>query len=91
VSPVKYELGFFIPEDDIFHSHRRENLTSYISGALSLGSVASREMVTSIQFRSYECMELHLLRPLNALGARLQFYNLILKNNFWEEFIAYFV
>jgi hypothetical protein len=29
VSPVKYELGFYIPEDDIFHSHRRENLKSY--------------------------------------------------------------
>jgi hypothetical protein len=28
VSPVKYELGFYIPEDDILHSHRRENLKS---------------------------------------------------------------
>jgi hypothetical protein len=30
VSPVKYELGFYIPEDDILHSHRRENLKFYI-------------------------------------------------------------
>jgi hypothetical protein len=30
VSPVKYELGFYIPKDDILHSHRRENLRSYI-------------------------------------------------------------
>jgi hypothetical protein len=30
VSPVKYELGFCIPEDDILHSHRRENLISYM-------------------------------------------------------------
>jgi hypothetical protein len=29
VSPVKYELGVFIPEDDILLSHRRENLKSY--------------------------------------------------------------
>jgi hypothetical protein len=29
VSPVKYEPGFYIPEDDIFHSHRRGNLKSY--------------------------------------------------------------
>jgi hypothetical protein len=29
VSPVKYELGFYIPEDDILHCHRRENLKSY--------------------------------------------------------------
>jgi hypothetical protein len=30
VSSVKYELGFYIPEDDILHSHRREPLRSYI-------------------------------------------------------------
>jgi hypothetical protein len=28
---VKYELGFYIPEDDILHSHRREHLKSYIA------------------------------------------------------------
>jgi hypothetical protein len=28
---VKYELGFYIPEDDILHSHRRESLKSYIA------------------------------------------------------------
>jgi hypothetical protein len=31
VSPVKYELGFYIPEDYILHSHCRENLKSYIA------------------------------------------------------------
>jgi hypothetical protein len=30
VSPVKYELGFHIPEDAILHSHRREKFKSYI-------------------------------------------------------------
>jgi hypothetical protein len=29
VSPVKYEQGFYIPEDDILHSDLRENLKSY--------------------------------------------------------------
>jgi hypothetical protein len=29
VSPVRYELGFYIPEDDNLDSHRRENLKSY--------------------------------------------------------------
>jgi hypothetical protein len=29
MSPVKYELGSYIPEDGILHSHRRENLKSY--------------------------------------------------------------
>jgi hypothetical protein len=30
VSPVKFELVFYIPEDGILHSHRRENLRCYI-------------------------------------------------------------
>jgi hypothetical protein len=30
VSPVRYELGFYIPEDGILHSYRREHLRSYI-------------------------------------------------------------
>jgi hypothetical protein len=40
VSPVKYELRFYTPEDGILHSHRRENLSSYIKstgGALQRG------------------------------------------------------
>jgi hypothetical protein len=28
VSPVKYELGFYIPEDGILHSDRRGNFNS---------------------------------------------------------------
>jgi hypothetical protein len=31
VSPVRYELGFYIPEDGILHSRRRENLKPYIA------------------------------------------------------------
>jgi hypothetical protein len=30
VFPVRYELGSYIPKDGILHSHRRENLNSYI-------------------------------------------------------------
>jgi hypothetical protein len=29
MSPVKYELGSYIPEDDILHSHCHEYLNSY--------------------------------------------------------------
>jgi hypothetical protein len=29
VFPVRYELGFYIPEDGILHSHRRENFKYY--------------------------------------------------------------
>jgi hypothetical protein len=28
---VRYEWGFYIPEDDILHSHRRKNLISYVA------------------------------------------------------------
>jgi hypothetical protein len=31
VSPARYALGVYIPEDDILHSHRRESLKSYIA------------------------------------------------------------
>jgi hypothetical protein len=40
VSTVRYELGFYIPEDGILHSHSRENLTSYI--ALTGGALQRR-------------------------------------------------
>jgi hypothetical protein len=29
VSPVRYELGFYIPEDDILHIYHCEDLKSY--------------------------------------------------------------
>jgi hypothetical protein len=29
VFPLRHELGFYIPEDGILHSHRRENLRSF--------------------------------------------------------------
>jgi hypothetical protein len=29
MSPVKYELGFDIPEDDILHNQSHENLKSF--------------------------------------------------------------
>jgi hypothetical protein len=41
VSPVKYEVGFYIPEDDILHSHRREHLKSYVQFGGVLGVVLS--------------------------------------------------
>jgi hypothetical protein len=31
VFPVRYELGFYTPEDDVLHSHRRQILNSYKS------------------------------------------------------------
>jgi hypothetical protein len=31
VSSVRYELGFYIREDDILYSHRRKDIKSYTS------------------------------------------------------------
>jgi hypothetical protein len=39
MSPVKYELGFYIPEDGILHSHRRENLTVHSAGGSAHAAV----------------------------------------------------
>jgi hypothetical protein len=37
VCPVRYELGFYIPEDDSIHSRRRENHKSYIMVFMYVG------------------------------------------------------
>jgi hypothetical protein len=50
VSPVKYELRFYIPEDDILHSDRRENLKSYMVWFIHLQAqqkTEERELVFS--------------------------------------------
>jgi hypothetical protein len=36
MSPVRYELHFSIPEDDILHNYPRENLKSYMLCSLVL-------------------------------------------------------
>jgi hypothetical protein len=45
VSPVRYQLGFYISEGGILHSHPRENLRSYIA-INRLGSVAETYYVS---------------------------------------------
>jgi hypothetical protein len=39
MSPVRYELGFYIPGDGILHSHRRGNL-KILRSLNRLGSLA---------------------------------------------------
>jgi hypothetical protein len=48
VSPVKCDLGFYIPEDGILHSHRRGNLKSYI--ALTIWDVYLRPNVSPMKY-----------------------------------------
>jgi hypothetical protein len=48
VSPVKYELSFHISEGDILHSHRRENLKSYI--ALTGWTLYQRRNVSPVKY-----------------------------------------
>jgi hypothetical protein len=45
VSPVKYELGFYILEDDILHSHRRENVKTHklIAHSADTGQVKTED------------------------------------------------
>jgi hypothetical protein len=49
VSPVKYELGYYIPEDDILHSHGRENLKSYTAITVEITDVKASELQYSSQ------------------------------------------
>jgi hypothetical protein len=45
---VKYELGFYIPEDDILHSHCRENLKPYM--ALTGWDLKQRRTVSPVRY-----------------------------------------
>jgi hypothetical protein len=48
MSPVRYELGAYIPEDGILHSHRRENLKSSV--ALTGWTLERRSNVSPVRY-----------------------------------------
>jgi hypothetical protein len=48
VSPLRYELDVYIPEDGILHRHRRENLKSYI--ALTGWTLSWRSNVSPVKY-----------------------------------------
>jgi hypothetical protein len=53
VSPVRYELGFYNPGDDILNSHRREDLKSYtIQLSHKSGEIQEQYILYSL-FRGY--------------------------------------
>jgi hypothetical protein len=40
VFPVKYKLDFYIPEEDILHSHSRGNIKSYSVGIVRIARLS---------------------------------------------------
>jgi hypothetical protein len=54
VSPVRYELGFYIQEEDILHSYRRENLKSYIG--LTGWALSWRRNVSPVRYELGFCI-----------------------------------
>jgi hypothetical protein len=50
VSPVRHELGFYIPEDGILHSQSRENLKSYIT--LTGWTLLRRRNVSPVRYEA---------------------------------------
>jgi hypothetical protein len=71
VLPVKYELGFYIPEDDILHSHRRENLKSYsVKTTFVRTGVSERRMVSFIRLKRISELELTLVVASNLSTLR---------------------
>jgi hypothetical protein len=54
VSPVKYEQGFYIPEDDILHSHSRENLKYFWRDLFLKGT--RRKLATAGYVYIYICI-----------------------------------
>jgi hypothetical protein len=50
MSPVRYELGFYIPEECVLHAHRRENLKSYVE---------ITHFPSAIQLHKHQCLHSH--------------------------------
>jgi hypothetical protein len=61
VSPVRYELGFYIPEDGILHSHRHEHLKCYTAKDSFL-SYPFKLLLTAVQ--SFHAIQSPLLTAL---------------------------
>jgi hypothetical protein len=77
VSPVKYELGFYVPEDGFLHSHRRGNLKSYMPvtrleavGRLLCLSSSNGVALTGQSTRLRSVEEVHRLRMV-LLGTKM--------------------
>jgi hypothetical protein len=63
VFPVRYELGSYIPEDGILHSHRRENIKS-VTGWRCSGPANETRLSSELttQARGCACID-RLIRP----------------------------
>jgi hypothetical protein len=68
---MRYELGFYMPEDSIPHSHRRENIKSY-----SLSPVS----VHILHYPEYETNSLPITDSVKGI-----YYFQALKNNCCED------
>jgi hypothetical protein len=64
---VKYELGIYTPEDDILHSHRRENLKSYML-YIKFAGCTYHEVVGTDRIRSEEVRTFCTEEQLDILG-----------------------
>jgi hypothetical protein len=54
VFPMRYELGFYIPEVGIIHSHCRENFKPYI--ALTGWALSRRRNVSPVWYELVSCV-----------------------------------
>jgi hypothetical protein len=57
VFPVRYKLGFYVPEDDILHSHCCENFKSYTSTTFFLAvRIVSSHYISPFILSSNRCL-----------------------------------
>jgi hypothetical protein len=70
-----YELGFYIPEDDILHSHRRENLKSFYISVFT--SAANRNSTFGLPHNllfSNPCLVTGKFVPVIGFRRKIHFY-----------------
>jgi hypothetical protein len=81
MSPVKYELSFYIPEDDILRSPRRENVKSYIT--LNGWTVKRRRNVSSVKYElGYYISEDDILHSYRYETLKSYIRNIVCEYNF---------
>jgi hypothetical protein len=67
VSPVRYELGFYIPEDGTVHSHRRDNLKFFCTQFFFKKNASYTFEPQQLMILTIGCYEEHRLQGQNAV------------------------
>jgi hypothetical protein len=85
VSPVRYELGLYIAEDGILHSHCCENFKYYM-GTENTASYRNNTMMTKI---FWEILWKIFFQSITKIGNSVRELNLQIIKFYWKIYLNY--